>query len=62
MDTASAEEMKEAFNVFDKDGNGLVSPADLQHVMANLGNLTDTEVEDMIRESDKDGDGNINYK
>jgi hypothetical protein len=36
-DTDSAEELKEAFNVFDKDGNGFVSASELRHVMTNLG-------------------------
>lgn len=33
------EEMKEAFEVFDKDGNGYISATELRHVMANLGKL-----------------------
>ena len=36
-DTDSAEELKEAFKVFDKDGNGFVSASELRHVMTNLG-------------------------
>ncbi|KAL7009648.1 hypothetical protein EMMF5_000556 [Cystobasidiomycetes sp. EMM_F5] len=61
-DTDSEEEIKEAFKVFDKDGNGFISAAELRHVMTNLGEkLSDTEVEEMIREADVDGDGQINY-
>jgi Ca2+-binding EF-hand superfamily protein len=123
-DTDSEEEIKEAFKVFDKDGNGFISAAELRfvyltvlfslileaegsewstvwlngggwnigreegrdrlrslikseeriqltlvslrslcrHVMTNLGEkLTQSEVDEMIREADVDGDGQINY-
>ncbi|BGP19599.1 Calmodulin-3 [Rhodosporidiobolus nylandii] len=61
-DTDSEDEVREAFKVFDKDGNGFISAAELRHVMTNLGEkLSDTEVEEMIREADVDGDGQINY-
>merc|ERR1712098_962865 len=36
-DTATEEELIEAFKVFDRDGNGFFSPAELRHVMTNLG-------------------------
>ncbi|KAH9249646.1 calmodulin [Batrachochytrium salamandrivorans] len=56
------EEIVEAFKVFDKDGNGYISAAELRHVMCNLGEkLTDDECDEMIREADIDGDGQINY-
>ena len=62
-DTDSEEEIVEAFKVFDKDGNGFISAAELRHVMTNLGEkLTDEEVDEMIREADVDGDGQINYE
>lgn len=49
--------------VFDKDGNGYISAAELRHVMTNLGEkLTDEEVEEMIKEADIDGDGQVNYE
>ena len=43
-DSDTEEELKEAFRVFDKDGNGYISAAELRHVMTNLGEkLTDEE-------------------
>jgi calmodulin len=57
------EELIEAFKVFDRDGNGFISHAELSHVMTNLGQrLTDEEVDEMIRMADIDGDGQINYE
>ena len=61
-DTDSEEELMEAFKVFDKDGNGFISAAELRHVMTNLGEkLTEDEVDEMIKEADFDGDGQVNY-
>ncbi|XP_073150530.1 calmodulin-7-like [Henckelia pumila] len=62
-DTDSVEELTEAFRVFDKDQNGFISAAELRHVMTNLGEkLTGCVVDEMIREADVDGDGQIDYQ
>jgi len=62
-DTEQDEEMKEAFKVFDRDGNGKITASELRQVMANLGEkLTDEEVFEMIKEADIDGDGEINFE
>jgi calmodulin len=63
MGTSSEEdEIFEAFKVFDKDGNGFISASELRQVMAGLGKkLTDEEVDDIIREVDINGDGQIDY-
>jgi calmodulin len=53
----------EAFEVFDRDGNGQISAAELMHVMSDLGeDLTDEKVNQIISEADTDGDGQINYE
>ncbi|XP_019493370.1 PREDICTED: calmodulin-like [Hipposideros armiger] len=62
-DTSNIEEIRAAFRVFDKDGNGLISAAELRYVMMNFGEkLTEEEVDEMIREVDIDGDGQIKYE
>ena len=62
-DADTEEELIEAFKVFDRDGNGLISGNELQHVMNSLGeNISQDEVEEMIKEADLDGDGYINYE
>ncbi|XP_044002135.1 calmodulin-A-like isoform X2 [Aphidius gifuensis] len=56
------DELREAFRVFDKNNDGLISSTELRHVMTNLGEkLSEEEVDDMIKEADLDGDGMVNY-
>merc|ERR1712071_695493 len=62
-DTDTEEELVEAFKVFDRDGNGFISAAELRHVMTNLGEkLTDEEVDEVIREADISSEGQVNYE
>ena len=57
------DEIYNAFKVFDKEGNGLISVTELRHIMMTLGDqLTEEEIDDMLKEADNDGDGYINYE
>lgn len=61
--TDAEEDMKEAFKVFDMDGNGFISRQELRCVMTNLGEkLSDEEIDEMIREADSNGDGQVDYE
>ena len=53
-------ELKEAFMLFDKDGDGTVTTKELATVMKSLGqNPTEADLLDMINEVDKDGTWNV---
>ena len=57
------EEIRDAFRIFDKDGNGLISAHELRQIMMNLGEkVTDEELDEMMREADLNGDGQIDYE
>lgn len=56
------EDIKQAYRVFDKDGNGYVSAGELRYVMAKLGvNFSDEELEEMVLEADLNGDGQVSF-
>lgn len=55
-------EFKEAFSLFDKDGDGTITTKELGTVMRSLGqNPTEAELADMINEVDADGNGTIDF-
>lgn len=49
--------------MFDRDGSGKISSAELRHVLTKTGRmkLTEEEVTEMIAEVDEDQDGKINF-
>jgi hypothetical protein len=57
------DEMRQAFRVFDIDGNGLIDERELLQTMRNLGeNLTEKDVKAMIKAADQNGDEKIDYE
>lgn len=56
------DQLQKLFKIFDRDGNGYITAAELAHSMAKLGHaLTAKELTGMIKEADTDGDGCINF-
>ena len=56
------QEMRQAFRVFDIDGNGVIDEKELRTTMKNLGeDLSTNDVKAMIKAADKNGDGKIDY-
>lgn len=59
----SDDEILEAFKAFDLDKNNFVGAAEIRHVLINIGEqVTDEEVDEMIRMVDSDGDGQVSWE
>lgn len=59
------EDMREAFNVFDQNGDGFITVEELRSVLQSLGLKQGRTLEDckkMISKVDVDGDGRVDYK
>ncbi|XP_047377369.1 calmodulin-like protein 3 [Sciurus carolinensis] len=55
-------EFREAFSLFDKDGDGCITTQELGTVMRSLGqNPTEAELQGMVNEIDRDGNGTVDF-
>lgn len=60
---AKLREYRDAFSLFDKDGNGYLTKEELGHVMHQLGQWARMEeLQEMLAEIDTDGDGNVSFE
>lgn len=55
-----SEMIREAFRVFDRDGNGFITAEEFRYFMTHMGEqFSDQEVDEIISEVDIDGDGQV---
>ncbi|KAG6589633.1 putative calcium-binding protein CML27, partial [Cucurbita argyrosperma subsp. argyrosperma] len=62
-DEAGLSELRDAFDLYDQDHNGLISHSELHLVLTRLGiNYSIEDCQRMIHTVDSDGDGNVNFE
>merc|ERR1712176_1715542 len=55
-------DLREAFKMFDRDGDGFITLKELKKVSMMLGNIMgQEEIEEFMREADVDGNGMLDY-
>ncbi|VDN02228.1 unnamed protein product [Thelazia callipaeda] len=56
------EELREAFRLYDKEGNGYIAVSDLRDILRALDeNVSEEELDEMIAEIDADGSGTVDF-
>lgn len=59
---AMQKELREAFRLYDKQGNGYIPTSCLKEILRELDDqLTDGELDGMIEEIDSDGSGTVDF-
>merc|ERR1711920_681847 len=59
---ALKKELKEAFRIYDKEGNGYISTDTLKEILKELDSkLTNEDLENIIEEVDEDGSGTLDF-
>ncbi|XP_063846027.1 troponin C, isotype gamma isoform X2 [Scylla paramamosain] len=59
---ALKEELREAFRIYDKGGNGYITTDTLREILRELDNrLTEEELDGIIEEVDEDGSGTLDF-
>jgi len=61
-DADVARELKEAFRLYDKEGQGFISTKILKQILHEIDeNLSETELDGIIEEVDEDGSGTVDF-
>ncbi|KAF3445230.1 hypothetical protein FNV43_RR14924 [Rhamnella rubrinervis] len=61
-DQSDANDLRDAFDLYDADKNGLISASELHSVLKGLGEKCSlSDCRRMIKSVDVDGDGNVNF-
>lgn len=61
-DEALQKELKEAFRLYDKEGNGYIPTSSLREILAALDDqITPDQMDGMIAEIDTDGSGTVDF-
>ncbi|GAB6019428.1 hypothetical protein CHUAL_001009 [Chamberlinius hualienensis] len=59
---AMQQELREAFRLYDKEGNGYINVSDLREILRALeDNMKEDELDEMIAEIDTDGSGTVDF-
>lgn len=62
QDKDAEQQLINAFNVFDNNRDGSIATENFRDIINNLGEkLTQSEIREILKEADLDGDGNIDY-
>jgi calmodulin len=59
----TVDEIVDAFSVFDKDGEGMISAVEFKHILSTMGEkLSEKDLKEVMKEVTIDSKGMINYK
>ncbi|CAD5118233.1 unnamed protein product [Dimorphilus gyrociliatus] len=59
----SEDDIRDAFRLFDREGNGYLAVEEIKHVMQTLGELmSELEINEMLSEANVDSEGQVNYE
>mmetsp|Transcript_24919 Transcript_24919/g.18832 ORF Transcript_24919/g.18832 Transcript_24919/m.18832 type:complete len:131 (-) Transcript_24919:21-413(-) len=57
------EELLKTLKELDREGSGLISASELRYILTNMNEkMSDEEVDELMNQSDVDGDGCVNYE
>ncbi|XP_064118703.1 troponin C-like [Macrobrachium rosenbergii] len=62
-DETITNELREAFRLYDKEGNGYITTGTLREILKELdNNLSDSDLNDIIDEIDEEGKGKVDFE